>query len=133
MLETLVAGFLFLTALVGSLQLWTSAAAGSQSQQERQLQRDAIERDRLLLEQHWRQVLASESHCPTADQLLAQAQTQAAAPELQRRLDRSADGQAVRVQWGGGTSERQLWRTAAGLGLCRPQPAPMTSPQQAPL
>ena len=45
-----MAAVLFLSAAVGSLQLWGAAAGGSQLQVQRQALRDQIERDRLLLQ-----------------------------------------------------------------------------------
>ena len=116
MLETLVAAVLFVSAAVGSLQLWGAAAGGSQAQLQRQGLRDLIERDRLLLERHWRQQWPRSQSCPTAEQLRAAALALPAADPLQRQLRADADGVVLKVHWPEG--QRQRWFTAAGLGLC---------------
>ncbi|MEY4772703.1 MAG: hypothetical protein RLZZ346_1958 [Cyanobacteriota bacterium] len=116
MLETLVAAVLFMSAAVGSLQLWGAAAGGSQAQLQRQGLRDQIDRDRLLLERHWRQQWARSQSCPTAEQLRAAAMALPVADSLQRQLRADADGVVLKVHWPEG--QRQLWFTAAGLGLC---------------
>ena len=87
MLEVLVAGVVFVSAALGSLQLWGAAAAGSQLQQQRQQQRDGLDRDRLLLQQHWRSQLrpdAGQPGCVSGEALLAAAA--GGAPLLFRQL-----------------------------------------------
>ena len=116
MLDTLVAAVLFLSAAVGSLQLWGAAAGGGQVQVERQMLRDQIERDRLLLQRHWRQQWPRGQSCPTADQLRAAAEAWPAAAPLQRHISADAAGVALQVRWP--QAQRQRWFTAAGLGLC---------------
>jgi len=115
-LETLVAAVLFLSAAVGSLQLWGAAAGGSQLQVQRQALRDQIERDRLLLQRHWRQQWPRSQSCPTAEQLRVAALALPAVDPLHRQLSVVADGVALQVDWPEG--KRQRWFTAAGLGLC---------------
>jgi hypothetical protein len=122
-LELLVAGAVFLAAALGSLQLWGQAAAGSALQQQRLQQRDAIDRDRLLLQRHWRQRFgadASQPGCVSSAQLLAEAAHLPPAAALQRQLQLSADGAALLVEWGDHPAPRRRWYTAAGLGLCTP-------------
>jgi hypothetical protein len=120
-LELLVAGAVFMAAALGSLQLWGEAAASSALQQQRLQQREGIERDRLLLQQHWRLQLGadgSQPGCVSAARLLAEAATLPPAPALQRQLQASADGAALLVEWGDHPAPRRRWYTAAGLGLC---------------
>ena len=116
MLDTLVAAVLFLSAAVGSLQLWGAAAGGGQVQVERQMLRDQIERDRLLLQRQWRQQWPRGQSCPTADQLRAAAEAWPAAAPLQRQISADAAGVGLQVRWP--QAQRQRWFTAAGLGLC---------------
>ena len=111
-----MAAVLFLSAAVGSLQLWGAAAGGSQLQVQRQALRDQIERDRLLLQRHWRQQWLRSQSCPTAEQLRAAALALPSADPLHRQLSVAADGVALQVDWPEG--HRQRWFTAAGLGLC---------------
>jgi hypothetical protein len=114
--ETLVAAVLFLSAAVGSLQLWGAAAGGSQQQVQRQALQEQIERDRLLLQRHWRQQWPRGQSCPSAEQLRAAAAALQASDALQRQLSPAADGAALQVRWPQG--QRQRWFTAVGLGLC---------------
>jgi hypothetical protein len=130
-LELLVAGAVFLAAALGSLQLWGQAAAGSALQQQRLQQREAIERDRLLLQRHWRQrlgVAASQPGCVSSAQLLAAATNLPPAAALQRQMQVSADGAALVVEWDDHPAPRRRWYTAAGLGLCT-SAGPLTDSQ----
>lgn len=131
MLEVLVAGVVFVSAALGSLQLWGAAAAGSQLQQQRQQQRDGLDRDRLLLQQHWRSQLrpdAGQPGCVSGEALLAAAAGLTPSPGVQRQLRLAADGAAVLVQWGEGPQQRRRWYTPEGLGLCPPAGPPNDGP-----
>ncbi|NDC35760.1 MAG: hypothetical protein EBZ51_10385 [Synechococcaceae bacterium WB9_2_112] len=107
---------LFVSAALGSLQLWGAAAGGAQLQEQQQLWRDQIERDRLLVQQHLRDQLSLNAVCPNAEQLRSVAATVSAPVALQRQLSVSPDGAALLLYWPQG--QRRRWVTSAGLGLC---------------
>lgn len=125
LVEALVAASLFLAGVAASLQLWAGAGGSQRSLDQRQHLRERIERDRLVLQSHWRLTLASAS-CPTVEQMLQAAVALPPAAPVERQAQVGGDGQTLQVLWP--AAGRQRWYTAAGLGLC-PETSPLTDSQ----
>lgn len=131
LVNVLVAGSVFATAVGCSLQLWSATAVRARQLTARQQLELQIEQDRLQLQALWRGLRplngAAAAGCvATAGQLLALAATRPAAPALRRELQLSGDGQALLLRWsaaGAAAAWREREVTPAGLGLCGPMPS----------
>ena len=121
LLEVMLSCVIWSGALAAGLQLWGRGASQQQSNSQRAVLIQEIERDRLRLTKHWR-ALPPRS-CSDGDQRFLEtlAMAQPAAPGLRRVLELSASEPGLWVRWSsadGSTVLRERLVTAAGLGLC---------------
>ena len=132
LVEVMVAAAVFAAATGSSVQLWASAASSSQRTDLQQQLLERMELDRLQLQAHWRRELLATSRCgELAAALQASATAVMPPPQLQRSLIPAAVGDGVQVVWHAlevPALQRQRQFTAAGLGLCAPEP-PLTDSQ----
>ena len=132
LIEVVIAGSIFAITSSSSLQLWSATAVRAHQLSTSETLELQIEQDRLQLQTLWRSsprttADTSETNCSaTAEDLLALAASEPVTPSLRRESRLSPDGQAVEIEWSGG-SDPKLQRTRvitpAGLGLCGLPPA----------
>lgn len=126
LVEVMVAATVFAMATVGSVQLWSRAALGSQQVEIHQQQGERIELDRLQLQARWQGELrqpAGPACAVTPAQLISVAERVPVPPQLRRDVVPVDQGSAVRVRWwveASPAETRERLFTAAGLGLCDP-------------